>query len=83
MTYERELELTADRLRQLSDARLRPQQAAVYAVLAAMTDRAVPVLEPHVWGDQIAVIGREVPEAVRPQVSAQLRELRRRFDLSV
>lgn len=80
MTFARELELTADRLRQLSPARLLPQQEAVYSVLDAMTTRVVPRLQPRAWGDQLLLIGREVDS---DDFTEAVRELRRRFDLTL
>ncbi len=80
MNYRRELDLTVDRLRRLPTVRLARHEQAVYAVLDAMTPRAVPRLSPPAWGDQLAVIGRECDdEALAPM----LRQLRRGFDLTL
>ena len=83
MTYEHQLDLTSDRLRQLPESRLRSHEDAVYALLDRMTERAVPRLLPRGWGDQILVIGREVPLPRRDGFVVPLRELRRRFDLTI
>lgn len=81
MTFERELELTVERLRHLPPARLEPARDAVYGVLDAMTWRDVPRLQSHAWGDQLQVIGRDVVDG---QVLVPLlRELRRGFDLTL
>lgn len=71
-----ELELTADRLRQLSPGRLAPFEEAFYALLAGWTDRPVPRIGPQAWGDQLLLIGRGVAG------DAELREFRRGLDLS-
>lgn len=83
MTYDRELELTADRLRQLPSMRLGPAESQVYEVLDAMTERLVPRLRPLAWGDQLLVVGRDVPGELRPLLVEPLRDLRRRFDLTL
>lgn len=83
MTYERQLELTVDRLRQLPAARLAGAEEQVYALLESMTPRAVPRLRPLGWGDQLLVIGREVPPESRATLEEALRDLRRAFDLTV
>jgi len=79
--FERELELTVDRLRHLSPARLEPAREAVYEVLDAMTARDVPRLASHAWGDQLLLIGRDVSD--QQVFVAPLRDLRRRFDLTL
>ena len=71
-----ELELTAERLRQLSPARLAPFEEAFYALLARWTDRPVPRIAARAWGDQLLVIGREVAG------DEELREFRRGLDLT-
>ena len=81
MSLAREVELTADRLRQLSDARLAAHAEAVYALLEGMTERDVPRLSPRAWADQLLLISGEVDggqEFVEP-----VRQLRRRFDLTL
>lgn len=83
MTYERELELTAARLRQLPASRLVPAEDAVYEVLGRMTSIDVPRVRPTAWGDQVLVIGRLVPSESRPGLVESLRDLRRRFDLTL
>ena len=83
MSYERELELTVERLRQLPPARLEPCKERVYAVLEAMTSRAVPRLRSLAWADQMWVIGREVPDEARAGLVDALRDLRRGFDLTL
>lgn len=83
MTYARELELTADRLRRLPAVRLAGAEAQVYELLESMTVRPVPRLRPLAWGDQLWVIGQEVPDANRDALVGQLRDLRRGFDLSL
>ena len=83
MTYERELELTAARLRQLPASRLVPAEELVYDVLGQMTSRDVPRLRPTAWGDQVLVIGRLVPSEAQPGLVEALRALRRRFDLTL
>lgn len=81
MTYRRELRLTAQRLRQLTEQRLMGHSQAVRDLLAEMTDRPVPELPPHAWGDQLAVIGGEVPPDAQEDLIAKLVALRRGFDL--
>lgn len=83
MTYERELELTADRLRQLPAARLAAAEDEVYALLEAMAARPVPRLRPLAWGDQVWVLGRDVAEGSRDPLIKALRQLRRHFDLTL
>jgi hypothetical protein len=83
VTYERELELTVARLRQLPVSRLLPAEELVYDVLGQMTSREVPRLRATVWGDQVLVIGRLVPSQSRPGLVEALRQLRRRFDLTL
>lgn len=83
MTYEREIELTAERLRHLSSARLGPAEGRVYRLLGLMTDRPVPRLAPQAWGDQLAVIAREVPEAAQEALVPAVREFRRSLDLTL
>lgn len=81
MTYQRELLRTTERLRQLPDVRLRQQEQAFRSVLAVMTDRPLPVLAPYAWGDQLWLVGREVPEPEQPALLALLVDLRRSFDV--
>ena len=81
MTFERELELTVERLRHLSPARLEPAREVVYEVLEAMTERDVPRLQSHAWGDQLRLIGRDVSD--QQAFMPVLRDLRRRFDLTL
>lgn len=81
MSYERELQLTADRLRQLPEVRLRAREPAFRSVLAGMTDRPVPVVGSHAWGDQLWVIGQEVTPTQRTALIPLLVELRRSFDI--
>jgi hypothetical protein len=82
MTYAREVELTAERLRHLSPARLLPAEGRLHHLLGLMTDRPVPRLAPQAWGDQLAVIAREVPEAAREALVPVVREFRRSLDLT-
>jgi hypothetical protein len=81
VSYERELQLTAERVRQLPPARREPRESQVYAVLEAMTPRPVPRLRSLAWGDQLWVIGRDVPDEARAGLIEVLRELRRGCDL--
>lgn len=81
MSYERELEMTAERLRQLPPARLRIEKRAFRRVLREMTRRPVPDIAPQAWGDQLWVIGGEVPEDRREALVEDLISLRRAFDL--
>ncbi|HQR80132.1 MAG TPA: hypothetical protein PLT68_07925 [Actinomycetota bacterium] len=81
MTYERELLRTADRLRQLSDTRLRSHEPEFRSVLAAMTGRPVPAVGAHAWGDQLWVVGQEVAPGDQPALIPRLVDLRRSFDL--
>jgi hypothetical protein len=81
MTFEEELDLTADRMRGLSPSRLQAQEEAFRRTLALLTDRPVQHLEPRAWGDQLAVIGREVPAHRRSELVPALVALRRCFDL--
>ena len=83
MTYERQLELTADRLCQLPAPRLDAAQDRVYALLESMTPRPVPRLRSIGWADQLLVIGRDVPAEARAALEEALRDLRRSFDLTV
>lgn len=83
MTFERELVLTADRLRQLPQSRLVRHGEAVYVLLDQLTDREVPRLLPHGWADQVLVLGREVPLHRQEALAIRLRDLRRRFDLTI
>lgn len=83
MTYERELERTVERLRQLSDSRLSSHEEQFAALLGNLTDRPVPRLQPWGWADQLLVIGREVPDEDQGAAGAQLIEFRRTFDLTV
>ena len=76
MTWLRELELTADRLRHLPAARLAPHEQDFYTLLAGLTDRPVPRLAARAWGDQLLLIGRDAPEAVDA-----VREFRRSLDM--
>lgn len=82
LTYDEELGRTADRLRQLSEVRLSNGEDRVRSVLEAMTERPVPRLEPRAWGDQLVVIGREVPMAERDAFCQVLIDLRRSFDIT-
>jgi hypothetical protein len=79
--YEVELERTAERVRQLSAARLAPHREEFRALLALMTDRHIPQLQEHGWGDQLLVVGRDVPPAEREVLVAQLTRFRRSLDL--
>lgn len=81
MIYERELELTADRLRQLPPARLLSEQRAYRRVVQEMARRPVPEIAPQAWGDQLWVIGAEVSEDRRDGLCDELVALRRAFDL--
>ncbi len=81
MSYERELEMTADRLRQLPPARLRAEKQTYRRVLREMARRPVPEIAPQAWGDQLWVIGLEVPEDRRDVLLDDLVALRRAFDL--
>ena len=81
MSYERELEMTADRLRQLPPGRLRIEKEAYRRLLREMTRRPVPDIAPQAWGDQLWVIGSEVPEDRRETLVDDLISLRRAFDL--
>lgn len=81
MTYEQELELTAERMRGLSPPRLQAHEDAFRHTLAMLTDRKVPVVAPRAWGDQLSVIGREVPVQRREGLVSTLVALRRSFDL--
>ncbi|MFN8184762.1 MAG: hypothetical protein U0R23_10100 [Candidatus Nanopelagicales bacterium] len=81
MSYERELEMTADRLRQLPPARLRIEKEAYRRLLREMTRRPVPDIAPQAWGDQLWVIGCEIPEDRREALVDDLISLRRAFDL--
>ncbi|MEZ5185317.1 MAG: hypothetical protein R2720_06205 [Candidatus Nanopelagicales bacterium] len=81
MSYEVELARTAERLRQLSEARLRAREQAFAELLSVMTDRPVPRLHPRAWADQMTVIGREVVGQDQPAVSERLITFRRSFDL--
>ncbi len=81
MTFQRELELTVERLRHLSPARLEPAREVVYEVLETMTARDVPRLASHAWGDQLWLIGRDVSD--HQAFVPVLRDLRRRFDLTL
>lgn len=81
MSYERELEMTADRLRQVPPARLRSEKQTYRRVLREMARRPVPDIAPQAWGDQLWVIGIEVPEDRREGLLDDLVSLRRAFDL--
>jgi hypothetical protein len=81
VSYERELEMTADRLRQLPPARLRAEKQTYRRVLREMARRPVPEIAPQAWGDQLWVIGLEVPEDRRDVLLDDLVALRRAFDL--
>ncbi len=81
MSYERELEMTADRLRQVAPARLRSEKQMYRRVLREMARRPVPDIAPQAWGDQLYVIGLEVPEDRREGLLEELVALRRAFDL--
>lgn len=81
MTYERELDRTVERLRQLSDARLVPHQQEFAALLARLTDRRVPQVQPRAWGDQLLVIGRDVPAGLQETAGTALVDFRRSLDL--
>lgn len=81
MTYEQELGLTADRMRGLSDSRLQAHEETFRQTLELLTDRPVPYLRPRAWGDQLVVIGREVPAQRKPELVSALVTLRRCFDL--
>lgn len=81
MPYDVELQRTADRLRQLSPARLLPREREVREVLQAMTDREIPRVDSRAWGDQLLVVGREVPPDLHERIERLLVELRRGFDL--
>ena len=81
MSYERELEMTADRLRQLPPARLQSEKQTYRRVLREMARRPVPDIAPQAWGDQLWVIGSEVLEDRRERLVEDLVMLRRAFDL--
>lgn len=81
MNYGREVELTAERLRQLPQVRLEPVGPALYALLSRMTDRPVPRIGPQGWGDQLAVIARDVPAYRQDALVPALRDLRRSLDI--
>jgi hypothetical protein len=81
VSYERELEMTADRLRQLPPARLQLGEADVPAGAAGDGPPPVPDIAPQAWGDQLWVIGIDVPEDRREGLLDDLVALRRAFDL--
>ena len=81
MTYERELDRTVERLRQLSQARLAPHQQEFSALLTGLTERRVPQVQPRAWGDQLLVIGREAPQELQEPAEAALVHFRRSLDL--
>lgn len=81
MNYDDELSRTADRLRQLSPARLPAHEQSFAQLLADLAGRPVPRIEPRAWGDQLLVVGRQAP-AERMDAEA-LRDFRRSLDLSV
>jgi len=81
MNYERELELTVERLRQLPPARLQAEKQNYRRVLRDMAGRPAPEVAPQAWGDQLWVIGSEVPEDRRERLLEDLVALRRAFDL--
>ena len=81
MSYERELEMTCDRLRQLPPARLRAEEQNYRRVLHDMAGRPVPEIAPQAWGDQLYVVGLEVPEGRQERLRDELVALRRAFDL--
>ena len=82
MSYLRELELTAERLRQLPATRLVGGEVRFYALVDRMTQRAVPRLRPVAWGDQLLVIGRDVPRGTAEALVGDVVELRRSFDIT-
>lgn len=82
MSYHDELERTADRLRQLSGARLSGQADRFADLLAAMTERSVPRIEPYAWGDQLLVIGQDVDPERAAQLVDRLVAFRRGLDLT-
>jgi hypothetical protein len=82
VTYERELELTAERLRQLPAARLVAGEVRFYGLVDRMTTRRVPRLQPRAWGDQLLLIGGEVPPGPAEDFTGDLVELRRSFDIT-
>ncbi len=81
MSYERELDTTADRLRQLPPARLQSEKQTYRRVLREMARRPVPDIAPQEWGDQLWVIGIDVPDDRREGLLDDLVALRRAFDL--
>ena len=81
MNYETELGRTADRLRQLTDARLLAHTERFYALLAVLAGREVPQVDPRAWADQLLVVGREVPEPRRAGTAVLLTDFRRGLDL--
>lgn len=83
MSFAREVELTAERLRHLPEPRLLAAEGRFRKVLAALTPRPVPRLAPRAWGDQLLVIAREVPEEKQATLLPVLREFRRSLDLAV
>lgn len=68
-----QLELTVERLRQLSPSRLAPHEEAFYALLDSLTPRPVPRLAPKAWGDQLWLIGQDADGEL-------LRDFRRSLD---
>jgi hypothetical protein len=82
VTFDRELELTAERLRLLPAVRLLPAEQRFRHVLALCTERAVPRIAPHAWGDQLLVVGREVEPGRHGAVAEVLRDLRRSLDIT-
>lgn len=81
MTYSVELTRTAERLQQLSEARLVTQERPFLELLSSMTSRPVPRVAPRAWADQLTVIGREVRAEDQPALVEDLIEFRRSFDL--
>lgn len=81
MNYRDELQRTADRLRQLSPARLAPREQEFYDLLAHFTDRRVPRISPHAWGDQLSVIGADVGSSAQSELAEMLVGFRRGLDL--
>jgi hypothetical protein len=81
VSYEIQVQRTADRLRQLSSERLAPRAEDFYALLMTMTDRCVPRVAVHGWADQLVVIGGDAPSARREALVDELIAFRRSFDL--
>lgn len=56
MSFDRQIALTVQRLRELSPARLAGSEVAFYDLLEALAGQPVPRIDVRAWADQLTVV---------------------------